>query len=240
MEYVGGETQYIPPPLPKGEILNGLASFLENDMYRKRPRALDLYGPYNDQEELEIDLLGRIKSDHEAKQRHRGADDDTDDEDDGVAFDVHRLPLAYGPKTTETLIEALFNPVKTSEKRNESPFTYYVPRGQARAKSAGTSGLRAVNLSMNVEFAGDPTVNRRHSSLQEKMPASVEVASVYSTESSGASVDTSSSSSKAGSVLGSDRSSIGQARRHHHDLGGVKGWWRRVASPRPGTPTQRV
>jgi hypothetical protein len=42
------------------------------------------------------------------------------------SFDPERLPLAYGPKTTETLIEAIFNPVKTTEKRKESPFTVLV------------------------------------------------------------------------------------------------------------------
>ena len=58
LEHIGGETQYIPPPLPKGEILTGIAGFLENDVYRKPPRELDLYGPYQNQEELEFDLLG--------------------------------------------------------------------------------------------------------------------------------------------------------------------------------------
>ena len=58
LENIGGEMQYIPPPLPKGEILTGIAAFLENDVYRKRPRELDLYGPYQNQEELKFDLLG--------------------------------------------------------------------------------------------------------------------------------------------------------------------------------------
>ena len=44
---------------------------------------------------------------------------------DGQPFDVNRLPLAYGPKTTETLIEKIFNPLPTSSPL-PSPFTYYV------------------------------------------------------------------------------------------------------------------
>ena len=55
-------------------------------------------------------------------------DGDEEGEGEEEAFDVHRLHVAYGPKTTEALIEALFNPVKTSEKTKESPFTYYEPK----------------------------------------------------------------------------------------------------------------
>jgi hypothetical protein len=51
MEHISGETNYMPPPLSKGEILAGIAGCLNKD----------LYGPYKDQEELEIDLLGISK-----------------------------------------------------------------------------------------------------------------------------------------------------------------------------------
>ena len=62
----------------------------------------------------------------------RDSDVDSNSED-FVPLDVSRLPLAYayGPKTTETLIEALFNPVqlpvslKPEGKLN--PFVQYVP-----------------------------------------------------------------------------------------------------------------
>ncbi|TFK28293.1 hypothetical protein FA15DRAFT_75915 [Coprinopsis marcescibilis] len=43
-----------------------------------------------------------------------------------ATFDVKRLPLAYGPKTTEALIDALFNPVLTMDKKRDNPFTMYV------------------------------------------------------------------------------------------------------------------
>ena len=112
----------------------GIAGFLENDVYRNRPRELDLYGPYQNQEELEFDLLGgllwTIRAPKKAKSRHVdtnwGQDidqnQDSDLNQDGYeegqgqeeeeAFDVHRLHVAYGPRMTEALIEALFNPQK--------------------------------------------------------------------------------------------------------------------------------
>ncbi|KAF5325201.1 hypothetical protein D9619_009957 [Psilocybe cf. subviscida] len=192
MEWVHGVNYYIPPPLAKGEILTGLAGFLDSTSSKRRPRALDIYGPYKDQEELEIDLMAAPKSavpfsarpttpNPSARPRTAGLngvggypktpltaarkasnhshtdeegtnseghdlyEGDTDDahihhdSDEllnanshvhpslGVAFDVHRLPFAYGTKTTETLIEALFNPVRITEKREESPFTIYEP-----------------------------------------------------------------------------------------------------------------
>ena len=58
MEHISGESHYVLPPLSKGEILAGIAWFLDKEVVKRRPRALDLYGPYKDQEKLEIDILG--------------------------------------------------------------------------------------------------------------------------------------------------------------------------------------
>ena len=162
LEYVSGETQYTAPPLPKGEILNGVAGYLEKTSVKKRPRALDLYGPYRNQEELEEDLLSGLKSTARVPKTARserkvsdmpsviGQETETEDdltsfegggldvdgeerEDDdyevapSVAFDVQRLPVAYGTKTTEVLIDSLFNPVMVTDRTEESPFTIYEP-----------------------------------------------------------------------------------------------------------------
>lgn len=237
LEHIGGETQYIPPPLPKGEILTGIAGFLENDAYRKRPRELDLYGPYQNQEELEFDLLGgplrTVRAPKTAKSRHadisRDLDQDVDadlnqdgeeegeGEGEGEAFDVHRLHVAYGPKTTEALIEALFNPVKTSEKRRESPFTYYEPKTK---KPSASESKKPVGLGLSIpdlegEGEKDATIGRRagsnsnpthitytplHPSIEgsmkkKKNQKAGSVCSASTTSSSSASVRTTSSSS---------------------------------------------
>ncbi|KAF5384231.1 hypothetical protein D9615_003471 [Tricholomella constricta] len=142
---------FTAPPLPQGEILNGISNILsgpsglgiigEHDVYRVRPKGLDLYGPYYDQEELELDLLGGPAT-PSSKSKSKGklkaikpADNDLEQQgrrngrerSATQSFDPSRLPLAYGPKTTETLIEALFNPVHTSHQAKESPFTVYIP-----------------------------------------------------------------------------------------------------------------
>lgn len=206
-------------------------------MYRKRPRELDLYGPYQNQEELEFDLLGgpplrtvrpprTVKSRHVATSRDQDVDqsqdsdlnkdgDEEGEEEEADAFDVHRLHVAYGPKTTEALIEALFNPVRTSEKRRESPFTYYEPKPKKDSESK-----KPVGLGLTMEGEKDATIGRRagsnpthityqhqHPTIEGSMKKKAKAGSVCSavttastTSSSSASVRTTSSSSKSKSV----------------------------------------
>lgn len=250
---MGGDTNYIAPPLPKGEILNGLIDLLEDDVYLTRPRALDLWGPYHNQQELEMDLLGgtsipelqsaaagksrsksrtRARSKSRPRARHArmpsngknsmvsaedsdaemfvDAEDDSDTEEPRyeVPFDVSRLPLAYGPKTTEMLIEALFNPVRvTDHNLNSNPFTYYMPPEEVKQEEARRERQRDKDRTVRARnFTGRGT------------PAE----SLYSTE------DAASSSGHTGS-------------QEHGDVRGrtgVKGWWSRkkLGPSRPGTP----
>lgn len=123
MTHASGPSEFRAPPLPKGEISNGISGILEeNEVYHTRPRGLNLYGPYEDQEDLEIDLLGKRKKNTSF---HRTVSSVSSIPPTPI-FDPERLPHAYGPKTTETLIEALFNPVVVGERRRESPFTVFV------------------------------------------------------------------------------------------------------------------
>ncbi|KAF8062516.1 hypothetical protein FPV67DRAFT_1703388 [Lyophyllum atratum] len=142
------------------EILTGISNILcspsspgiigEHDVYRVRPKGLDLYGPYYDQEELEFDLLGgrAVSSNSSKTKKGKGKGDENEEKLEKYlttpsapprrgreraptqSFDPSRLPLAYGPKTTETLIEVLFNPVRTTHEARESPFTVYVRRSR--------------------------------------------------------------------------------------------------------------
>ena len=271
MEHVSGETNYIPPPLSKGEILAGIAGFLDTEAVKRRPRALDLYGPYKDQEELEIDLLGTSKSAripktaksqrrmptsnlHESFTTTDTAEDleedleeseDVEEEHVGVAFDVRRLPYAYGTKTTEMLIDALFNPAKTSLKHEESPFTIYEPSSPASSSShsagitprvgAGNNkpaaavglGLRGVPLDRNA------TIGKHYGSM------TAESSSVYSTSDSSVQTSTSSSSKSRSRGRGSQSDS-----HHGHSVtfaagGGGGGGAAHAHVPR-GTPEGRV
>jgi hypothetical protein len=275
MEHVSGETNYIPPPLSKGEILAGIAGFLDKEVVKRRPRALDLYGPYKDQEELEIDLLGTSKSaripktaksqrrmptsnlhdsfttdtaEDEEEEEEELESEEQDDEQVGVAFDVRRLPYAYGTKTTEMLIDALFNPAKTSLKHEESPFTIYEPpspvsssQSQSHSRSAGitprvgasSSSKPAVGLGLSgVPLDRHATIGKRYGSM------TAESSSVYSTSDSSVHTSTSSSSKSRSRGRGSQSDS-----HHGHSVafaaagGGGGGGASHV--PR-GTPEGRV
>jgi hypothetical protein len=309
MEYLSGERNYIPPPLPKGEILNGLSGYLKGGLskstltsphhghgHRSLNHGIDLYGPYLNQEELELDLFGTrcpnkplsITSSNRSRSRlaytcaeegyHSAECLDSDLEEDSqpdhsnlhdpiavtpiartqsqtpvnpTFFDVEKLPMAYGTKTTETMIEAIFNPVKTSEERCESPFTIYVPPPVPTITAVTTTTI--VNPSQTNNGSSEYTQARPSSQRQ------MEVASVYSTESSSTSSGGSASagsasahSGQSGTLSRSIHSQISQTSRGSvvsvggageggglEKTGGgkVKDWWKKtVGSSRPGTP----
>ena len=154
---------------------------------------------------------------------------DRDEEGEGQeeeAFDTHRLHVAYRPKMMEALIEALFNLVKTSEKRRESPFTYYEPK----TKQASESKKKPVGLGLTLpdsEGEKDVTIGRRagsnpthityqpqhptiEGSMKKKKAGSVcsAVTSTSTTSSSSVSVRAMSSSSKSKGPSPSLRSSV--------------------------------
>jgi hypothetical protein len=117
---------------------------LEDDVYRIRPKALNLYG---------YGTPGKtIKPSHSKSK--------SSDSNPASPFDVSKLPLAYGPRTTETLIEAIFNPVPTSSKK-ESPFTYYAPPEPPKTKRGG-SGEEEDEIGITVDSA--PSVYSTESS----------------------------------------------------------------------------
>ncbi|KAI0327432.1 hypothetical protein GY45DRAFT_1373215 [Cubamyces sp. BRFM 1775] len=106
LEHIGGEKHYKPPPLRKGEILASVSGILSNNgLFNTRfARELDLY-------------VGADKPE----------DDDTfpyADKEGHVQPD--QLVISFGLRTTEHLIEALFNPVP-SNSVDQTPFTYYAP-----------------------------------------------------------------------------------------------------------------
>lgn len=85
LDFVSGQTSYIPPPLPKAEILNGLSAYLQ---------------------------VSRTPS--------SSSTPPTDDP-------IPPPPPSIAYPTTESLIEAIFNPVQIGDHSTHSPFTLYVP-----------------------------------------------------------------------------------------------------------------
>ncbi|KAF8207602.1 N-terminal C2 in EEIG1 and EHBP1 proteins-domain-containing protein [Mycena galopus ATCC 62051] len=113
VEPVGTPPSFTAPPLPNGEILAGVATLLSthDDVYRTRPRALDLYAPV---ESAVQSTKASMKS-----SKSSGLNEIQ-------PFDIRALPRAYGPRPTESLIEALFNPAPVREECLVSPFTRLV------------------------------------------------------------------------------------------------------------------
>ncbi|KAF7375023.1 C2 NT-type domain-containing protein [Mycena sanguinolenta] len=91
VEPVGTPPSFTAPPLPNGEILAGVATLLstQDDVYRTRPRALDLYAP----------VESAVSSSKSSPKSSKSS---------GVneihqPFDIRALPRAYGPRPTESL-----------------------------------------------------------------------------------------------------------------------------------------
>ncbi|KAI0689329.1 N-terminal C2 in EEIG1 and EHBP1 proteins-domain-containing protein [Cytidiella melzeri] len=120
---VGGEETFKPPPLRKGEIMASVTGILSNnDLYNtKIARNLDMYTRADDEDWIDHSLINRTPV-----STYHGPDGQLD-------FD--RLAISNGLRTTENLIDTLFNPVPTANEK-PSPFTYYDPDKALEAERA--------------------------------------------------------------------------------------------------------
>ncbi|KAJ7713892.1 N-terminal C2 in EEIG1 and EHBP1 proteins-domain-containing protein [Mycena maculata] len=161
VEPIGTPPQFIAPPLPNGEILAGVATLLSThaDVYRTRPRALDLYAP------VESNVLLSSRNSSSSK-----------DSNKTQLFDVHALPRAYGPRPTESLIDALFNPAPVREERLVSPFTKLVTGEPGSVTSfpsfANTSLSTSTSTSSRSSRSATPNVSAESASLYSSMAPS--------------------------------------------------------------------
>ncbi|KAF8556567.1 hypothetical protein OG21DRAFT_1602145 [Imleria badia] len=142
LEHTAGELAYVAPPLPKGEILSGVAGFLESsDIYRTRPRASDLYtGASSDSSSDDAasgsdasSIISGSGASHGGPSKSTGHGQAHGDgyqhatiKKQRRPFEVAKLPTISDPKGTEKLIEALFNPVPVRQPSKVTPFTYLV------------------------------------------------------------------------------------------------------------------
>ena len=342
--HVGGEIHFTAPPLPKGEILNGICGILERDVYKTRPKALDLYGPYYNYSQHQRELADGLRPNSNPVSRAPShALSDTSDEEDGhdnsrqffashedlqrtihrqprpkskshmrsnsldetpirpppqrthtdpaklslpsqsrvarssplspiaaspsstqsrisplssaaIPFDVSHLPFAYGPKTTETLIEAIFNPVPVAEKPGmignrtkigkvpvqDNPFVYFISKEEQQEDLTMTIGRGFTQQTSPNEGLGTflrPKTSDGRISSSTASNEMGDASSVYSTtsgpSSSAASFVTlgstasksSSSKGKSSSSGGSNHDEHNQSEAHHIHFG--KGWLRK-------------
>ncbi|KAJ7092797.1 hypothetical protein B0H15DRAFT_777091 [Mycena belliarum] len=119
---------FLAPPLPHGEILAGVATLLtaHADVFRTRPHALDLYAP---------------------APLPAPAPPGT------PPFDVRALPRVYGPRPTETLIDALFNPTPVRDARLVGPFTRLVRAEAAPSIAPSTASSSSTTTTTSTSAA---------------------------------------------------------------------------------------
>ena len=113
MKHVGGEKNFTPPPLRKGEIMASVTGLLSNnDLYNtKLARNLDMYARPED------DVAWEDNFERTPVQTYWNADGHVD-------FDS--IATSKGLRTTENLIDAIFNPMPTANPI-QTPFTFYDP-----------------------------------------------------------------------------------------------------------------
>ncbi|KAG2133697.1 N-terminal C2 in EEIG1 and EHBP1 proteins-domain-containing protein [Suillus clintonianus] len=112
LEHIGGESSYIAPPLPKGEILSGIAGLLDKDVFRTRPRTIDLYA-HDISSSSSLSTISTNSSGKRGRKKKRQN-----------PLDANQLPNTRGVHGTEKLIEALFNPAPVTRPGLLTPFTY--------------------------------------------------------------------------------------------------------------------
>ncbi|CAL1710293.1 unnamed protein product [Somion occarium] len=232
LTHVGGAKNYKPPPLRKGEIMAEVSGLLSNnDLLRTRlARTLDLYS----RDELPTDDLhselssNRAQSEPQLRSTRLFPHRPYTNGDGAVDFD--RLASLNGLHTTETLIEAIFNPVPTTSE-TPSPFTYYAP---------------------NEVEVDDPaesdSISKRSSSMRSDATTSTsDESGLFNSARSGT---TGTGTSKPSSTYArSENSSLSTGTGEGKDHTSISGslslpdyhkphWWQKMSSrSRPGTPT---
>lgn len=240
IEHVGGEEKYVPPPLRKGEVLGSVAGILSNDLLRAQiVRELDEYTRSHSPSPFGVGVAAP-----QPLRANANLNVDGPTHDSAHPFESHSYPYpyatpsghvlpehlasSYGLHTTETLIEALFNPLPSSEPE-PSPFTYYVPRSPASLRSEPARPRRQRQGSGEGEEAssGEDDVDSVSLSLSSGTHASARRMPGMSALSDSALPAMSSASGSASTYTTAPESESSGSNTN-------KAWWKKIS--RPGTP----
>jgi len=220
LENIGGDAGYVAPALPRGEIMNGITSLLEKDLYRA---GLD---------KSKCPEKGAIPA---SRQASRSSGSAVDPAPGGDLPDDPCLPGAPGAKNTEALIDALFNPAITTEKAKESPFTVYVsPEEVESAPVHDHIDANPRKLSQNLEVA---SMYSTSSSNDDTWTTARTVSSHSSVSRSDTASSKSSKIRKLHLHLGPSHHEINEVEQPVNSARSVKGWFKRRIASRPATPT---
>jgi hypothetical protein len=225
LEHIGGTTDYKAPPLPKGEIMNGITSLLERDIYNAEKGSLGGKVPVPTRQLSQSSKLSSNTS------------SDSHKSDSGLSidplspFNIESIPKADGASDTQALIDALFNPAVTTKKEKESPFTLYV--SQAEENVNDRLDVNPKHNQYNLEAA----------SMYSTASSSEDNWTTVQSASSGSSIATSVASSKSAKIrklhlpLGNNHHAIDEVEPAPAGAHSVKGWFKRRVGSRPSTPT---
>ncbi|KAI0342243.1 hypothetical protein BDW22DRAFT_1484503 [Trametopsis cervina] len=144
VEHVGGEQHFTPPPLRKGEIMASVTGILNNnDLYNSHlARDLDIYARPEDEDWVDENFPAMPATPYWSAA------------DGQIDFD--RLASSNGLRTTESLIDAIFNPVPTTNEM-QTPFTYYDPDRALEAAAAERQSIHGSIDSGNTEGSSHPS-----------------------------------------------------------------------------------
>ncbi|KAL4253205.1 hypothetical protein ABKN59_004723 [Abortiporus biennis] len=169
LEHIGGTDKFLPPPLRKGEIMAEVSGLLSNngllrtrlarnlDLYTRSdshlasfdPSSPSLFSPHSPQIHLPPhDNSLNIGIDGRPIPRKSSSYPYPYSRNDGLV-DFDKLAIVNGLRTTENLIESLFNPIPTSSDV-PSPFTFYNPEKARELEQNFES-----SLSLSLATGGD-------------------------------------------------------------------------------------
>lgn len=222
---ISGETQYKSPPLPKGEIMVGIANLLDNSPYRNRNLERSTYLRTNSNSPASgIGSTLRVDSPGMASARSNSALGSGAGSRSRMNSPVP--PADSGPLRTATdnIIEAIFNPVPSSSKTS-SPFTYYIapppPPPPTLSRVDSVSGCGSGSASITGSVNGSMNTHTTSTSTRS-----------HSRNNSGSSVDAD-ADVEFGAIVAPSRSGSTRSAHSHSTTNSSadrRKWWQRIGS----------
>ncbi|THH03919.1 hypothetical protein EW145_g5901 [Phellinidium pouzarii] len=188
LTHIGGEIAYKSPPLQKGEVMAGVATLLGKN-------------PYDNSTYMRSTSQTSVRG-------HRHATDNGSRSSTSHAHSVAPEVSGPGLRTTENIIEAIFNPVPTSSSA-PSPFTYYVPpKPRPKPPALVTHGISTLEEDSTSAVNGDDADVSTSLSRSDGRPPSLAP----------------SRSSELSQATTTSRSSAGTGEPARH------GWWKKLTA----------
>jgi len=228
LEHIGGEKHYKAPPLQKGEVMAEVTTLLERSPYGTLPRHSYSRKPSNNSNTsrnvsgnstsglaVPSPISGDRSSNIGSRTRVNSPEPDTLD----ALLSGSRS--ANSVRTTDNIIEAIFNPVPTSSTA-PSPFTYYV----APKPRPPPLVVHSTNGSINSEVSEGPRSAVSASTTQSFPNLDQRQGSIHSGQSVHSQADSSENSTSTSTSTSTSHSVDSSPKRNA--LHKSRKWWQRL------------